>query len=110
MPRVFADVRIVFFQTQLFAARFPFERVVVVPGFFTNQENRFRFLFTFCHRITDRRSRGERIVTGATKNRAAEYDENTTMSATRLGNLEAGDSYVAGPEQMTGQDKETRCS
>ncbi|MEM6778647.1 MAG: hypothetical protein AAF670_13390 [Planctomycetota bacterium] len=49
-------------------------------------------------------------MTGATKNRAAEYDENTTMSATRLGNLEAGDSYVAGPEQMTGQDKETRRS
>lgn len=51
VPGVLTQSRAVLFQLQLFATRFPANRVVVITGLFTHQEDGFRFLFAFCHRI-----------------------------------------------------------
>ena len=49
VPGVLAHARAVFLQTQLFAAGLAFQRVVVIAGFFTDQEDRFGFFLALCH-------------------------------------------------------------
>ena len=44
---VLAETRIVLLQTQLFGPRFAAENIVVVSGFFANEEHGFGFLLSF---------------------------------------------------------------
>ena len=41
--RVLPQARTVFFEPELFTARFATDRVVVIPGFLTNEKERFEF-------------------------------------------------------------------
>lgn len=50
VPGVFAHVRVVLLQSQLFATRFATKGVVVMSGFFADEENGLSFFLAFCHR------------------------------------------------------------